>query len=80
MSDTTQEAAARYEAMLMALTPQERLRKGCEMFSAARVLAIAGIRAEQGDLDERELRKKLFLRLYDSDFTDEEKARILAAL
>jgi hypothetical protein len=80
MSDTTQEAAARYDAMLMALTPQERLKMGCEMFTAARALAIAGIRAEHGNLDERELRKKLFLRFYASDFTEEEKSRILAVL
>jgi len=80
MSDTTQEMAARYDAMFMALTPGERVRMGCEMFDAARALAIAGIKAEFGDLDERELRRKLFLRLYGSDFSEKQKAKILAKL
>lgn len=80
MSDTTREMAARYDAMLMVLTPGERVRMGCGMFDAARAMAIAEIRAEFGDLDERELRRKLFLRLYGSDFSEEQKARILARL
>lgn len=53
---------------------------GGDMFSAAKELAIAGIRAELGRDDPKEIRRRLFKRFYSTDFTPEEMERILARM
>lgn len=80
MKDTSPSVEARYRAMLLALSPAERLAMATRMFQTAKALAIAGIRAEHGDLSPDELREKLFLRFYGQDFTESEQAKILAHL
>jgi hypothetical protein len=80
MNDTSPEVEKRLREMYMARSPLERLRMGSDMFTAAKQLAAAGIRFEQGELDEKTMKKQLFLRFYGSDFTEDEKARILAVL
>jgi len=51
--------------MLMALPPAERLRRTCAMFSTAKRLATAAIRAEYGSgLSEDRLKRELARRFY----------------
>ena len=77
MNDTTPDVAARYRALLMARSGSDRLRMACEMFDCAREMMIAGIRAEQPDITDAELRVAVFLRTYGGDFTTEERERIV---
>lgn len=50
------------------------------MFSLARALAIAGIRAAEPGLDAATPRARLFERFYGDDFTPAERARIIESL
>jgi hypothetical protein len=73
MIDTPPDVARLYHEMLMARSGAERLRMGCDLFMAARRLALAGLRAESpGDLPAR-----LFLRFYGRDFDSHQRAAIV---
>jgi hypothetical protein len=77
MNDTSPAMNALWVEMWGKVPPAERLRMGCEMFSTAKELAMAGIRKELGRDDPKEIRRRLFLRFYGTDFTKEESERIL---
>lgn len=80
MTDTSPEMEARYMAMWKNVPPAERLRMGCEMFSAAKELALAGLRHQLGDVDPGEIRRHLFKRLYGSDFAPAELEKIFQGM
>jgi hypothetical protein len=61
VSDTSAEVAARYRAMLLARSPEERVMMGARMFDAARALVLASL---PPDLAPDERRRRLFARLY----------------
>ena len=69
----------RYEAMLMALTPQERLVMAGDMLASARELVVAGMSTDQ-TVDPRFVRRELFLFFYGNDFEPSKRERILAFL
>jgi hypothetical protein len=79
MTDTTPEMAELYHRLLMELPPARRLAMACDMFTTARAFARAGI-LRDGPLPESEVRCRLFLHFYGSDFTEQEKTKILASL
>jgi hypothetical protein len=76
VKDTTPETEQFYRELLLSRPNAERLRMGCEMFEAAKALALAGLR-ERGD---DHLQERLFLRLYGTDFSAEECERILVQI
>lgn len=80
MSDTPPDVDAAFTAMFATIPPAERLRMTCEMFDTARRLLVANIRATQPDISETELRVQIFLRTYRDDYTEEERARIIAQI
>lgn len=80
MNDTTPEIESIYRNMLMKKSGEERLVMGCSMFDTARKQALAGIAAKMPGLSEAETRKELFLRFYGTEFSKEEKERILRKL
>ena len=80
MNDTTIAVQRRFEQMLMKRTPEERLRMGCSMFTAAREITKSSIRAQFSHLSPQQMRQKIFLRFYGNDFTDSQKAQIQNAL
>lgn len=57
MTDTTPDVDARVDALLRERTPTERLRMATGMYATARMLMIAGIRAQYGSLSDTELRR-----------------------
>lgn len=67
MNDTTPRAAALYQAMLLARTPEQRMQMASSAFDSARAIVLASIRAQFPSLDEREVRVQLFLRTYGPD-------------
>lgn len=58
----------------------DRVRMTCEMFDLARTLTVAGIRTNEPAISDHDLRARLFERLYGDDFSEEERARIVATL
>ena len=76
MNDTTPEVARIYRDLLMSRSGAERFRMGCELFDTAKAFALAGLRAR----GEEDVAERLFLRLYGSDFNDEDRSRIVAAI
>lgn len=69
-----------YRRMIMALSPGRRVAMACSMFSEAKALARAGIVSECGGKEPADLRRRIFLRFYVSDFGAAELKKILLHL
>ena len=80
MSDTPREVEARLSTLFAQRSGSDRVRIVCEMFTLARALMIANIRAEAPDITPTELRVKIFERTYGHDLDAEDRARIIARL
>ena len=80
MNDTSPEMAARYRAMLLARSPEERVRMADSMFSSARRLVVASIRAADPSASPAAIRRGLFLRFYGHEFDEPTRRRILVRL
>jgi hypothetical protein len=74
MNDTTPEVKKIQDRLFAKLSGEERLLMGLEMFETARKIVLSSFPA---NLPENEIRKRQFLRFYGSDFSDEEKEKIL---
>jgi hypothetical protein len=66
--------------MLLARSPEERLKMGCSMGSTARILARASILAHDPHASPAAVRRALFLRFYGHEFPTVERERILERL
>ena len=80
MKDTPSEMDARYRAILMQRSGEERLTMGCAMRDTARALVEASIREQDPQATPEAVRKGLFLRFYGHEFDVESRAKILAAI
>lgn len=80
MKDTPPEMDARYRAMLMERSGEERLKMGCSMHATARTLVEASIREQDPQATPEAIRKGLFLRFYGHEFDTDSRAKILAAI
>jgi hypothetical protein len=67
VNDTPPDVDELYRCMLLRLSPEERLRMACRMFSAARVLVGAGIATSSGS----QVRRCMLLRFYSQDLPDD---------
>jgi hypothetical protein len=63
VNDTPPDVDDLYRRMLRHLSPEERLRMACRMFSAARVLVGAGLATSSGS----QVRRRMLLRFYAQD-------------
>jgi hypothetical protein len=71
MNDTPIIIEQRYHAMVMELTPAERLKMCCRMFRTAKRLLLAGIHMKYGsNADPKTINRETFLRLYGDDFPE----------
>ena len=80
MSDTPPEVMQRYRAMLLARSPEARLKMGCSMSATARALARASVLAQDPQASPAAVRRALFLRFYGHEFDAPEREWILALL
>jgi CMP-2-keto-3-deoxyoctulosonic acid synthetase len=80
VNDTSPEAAAQLDTLMAQRSGSDRVRMACEMFDLARALVVANIRAGAPTISSHDLRARLFERLYGGDFSEEERARIVANL
>lgn len=78
MTDTPPDVDAAFTAMFATLTPTERVRMMSEMFDTARRILIAGIRDEQPDISDTELKVQIFLRTYRDDYSPAEREWIVS--
>jgi hypothetical protein len=80
MKDTPPEMEARYRAMLMQRSGEERLMMGCAMRETARTLVEASILKQDPQATPQAVRKGLFLRFYGQEFDAKSREKILAAI
>ena len=80
MKDTPPEMDARYRAMLMQRSGEERLKMGCAMRETARAFVEASIREQDPQATPEAVSKGLLLRFYGQEFDAESRAKILAAI
>jgi len=80
VTDTPPEVMQRYRAMLLARSPEERLKMGCSMHATAKALVRASILEKDPLVSSAALRRALFLRFYGHEFEAAERERILAWL
>ncbi len=77
MNDTSPEAKKIQDELFAKLSGEERLLMGLEMFETARKIVLSSF---PENLSENEIRKRLFLRFYGNDFSEDEKEKILISL
>jgi hypothetical protein len=63
--------------MLLARSPEERLKMGCSMSATARALVRASVLAQDPQASPAALRRVLFLRFYGHEFDAVERERIM---
>jgi hypothetical protein len=80
MKDTPGDIEARYQEMLLSLSPAQRIIMACRMFSTARTLVQAHILQENPNIEQKTLREEIFLRFYGHDFDLSERRKILKHL
>lgn len=78
MNDTHPKMAAKIQALYMQRTGEERMMMCLEMFDFARQLMIANLKAQ--GYSGVELRKQIFLRTYQDDFSEEALKKICQRL
>jgi Uncharacterised protein family (UPF0158) len=80
VADTPPEFMQRYRAMLLARSPEERLKMGCSMGATTRALLRASVLAQDPHASPAAVRRALFLRFYGHEFDASERERILVRL
>ena len=80
MLDTHPEIAVRYRNMMMCKSGEERLRMGCSMFDAAKLIARESILARHPDITGAEMKREIFMRFYGHEFSPADRERVMSAL
>lgn len=80
MKDTTPEIEKRYRSLIARKSPSERLRMASSMFDTGITLMRAGLKHRNRELNEAQLRARVFLRLYGEDFTSSEIRKIASSI
>lgn len=80
MRDTSPGVEQRFRELMRKKTGQERLLMGLSMFDASKSIVTASILAEEPDIQEQDLRIRLFLRFYKNDYNQAERERIIKYL
>ena len=76
MNDTTPEIESRLDEIYERKSGEEKLLICLKMFETAREIVISSL---PKNISERELQKKIFLRFYGNDFSENEKVKILSS-
>ena len=80
MNDTSPEVERKYQEILMAKSPLERMAMASRMFSDAKKLVEISIIREKGNLGAIDMKVELLKRFYVSDFSEAELSKIIAWL
>ena len=76
MNDTMPEIESRLDELYEGKSSEEKLLICLKMFETAREIVISSL---PKNISERELQKKIFLRFYGNDFSENEKVNILSS-
>ena len=76
MNDTAPWAAEKVAELLRQRTPAERVAMASAMFTNARALMAAGLRAQYPGITDTELTARIFERTYRADFAPEAWSRL----
>ncbi|MFH1222836.1 MAG: hypothetical protein V1647_00660 [Pseudomonadota bacterium] len=74
MTDTDKKTEKLYRKMLLALSGEERMEMCFSMLNSAKKIIISSLPV---NLTPKEVKRELFLRLYGSDFNEDEKKKII---
>ncbi len=80
MNDTHPKIQEIYNTMMSQRTSYERAQMVSSMYETAKKIAISSILASEPNLNEKELKCRLFLHFYENDFSPAERNKILARL
>ena len=80
MTDARLAPEGRMRHLMAQRSPAERLRMCSSMLSTARALALAGMASECDAKEAADQRRRIFLRFYGAEFTEQQRAAILAAI
>jgi hypothetical protein len=80
VSESKEKMERLFARMLLDLTPARRLEMACDMFSTARVLAIAGLERDDPTLSGVALKRALLVRFYGEDLSPEQLQAVSEAL
>lgn len=80
MRDTTPEAEARFRALVLERSGEERLKMAGSMYATARALVVASIVEATPGASPAAIRRAVFLRFYGHEFDAGERERIVDRL
>lgn len=80
MNDTTPDMERRMASMIAERSPAERLRMASSMFDTGTTLLRIGLKKQNRQLSEGQLRAQVFLRLYGEEFSSSEIKRIAVSI
>jgi hypothetical protein len=77
MNDTEPKIEQKMKELMKKKTAEDRLKMGCSMFSFSKIIIQASLQ-ETENIQQPDLKKKLFLRLYGKEMDEETKGKIAA--
>lgn len=80
MKDTSEEIRQKQFQIIQSKTPQERFKIGLDMIDFGFETVKQSIITKNPEINEKELKRQVFLRCYGKDFTNEELKKIIAFL
>ncbi len=77
MSDTSKRIEKKYFEMISRLSAEERIKMACRMYDTGKKLMKAGIMAHYQNINEKNLKAKLFTKMYRFDLSKREIEKIM---
>ncbi len=77
MSDTEPKIEQKVKELMREKTSEDRLKMGCSMFSFSKTIIQSSLQGAK-NFDPSELKKKLFLRLYGKEMSEDNRNKITA--
>lgn len=80
MKDTSKQIIEMQRKLIHSKTDEERSMMGAEMIDSVYEMVKNQIIEKEPELSKKEILAKLFLRLYQNDFSEQEKEKIVASI
>ena len=80
MKDTSKEFEVIFRNMIMRRSPEERLLMGSSMFDTAKQIVKSSIMEQYPKILPKEMKEKIFLRFYGTEFNEIDKKKIMSTL
>jgi len=80
MNDTHPDVAIRFRELMMRKSGEQRLLMGCSMYDTAKQIVRSAIYNSRPGITEAEMKKEIFLRFYEQEFSQAERDKFFSAL